>query len=311
MAAREHAQRAGVTAVLGWLGRRSGPVLLAGLFVAALMPLPAVFAQSLPLWVAGLIGVALARMEPLSASDATPRALWSALALIAFLPLSTIAFVSIWQVLALPQVYILPLIAFLAAPPISGAANLCLILGYDARVALQATVVATLATPLIAVICVAALGIDMAGSYVGLALKVTGIVLAGVLLGLWLRRTLGTSWIAANHAQFDGVSVLLMVMFLFPVFDGAIALGMARPDLALGMAALALVLNLGGHIAVRALAGRSLAPPTARAAGLCFGNRNRGLYLAILPFEPGLSLFVALYQVPMYITPLLFRRLDR
>lgn len=288
--------------MLAWLGARSGMVLLGGLILAALVPAPAVLADSLPVWVMGLIAVALARMEPLRRADIRPRAVWSAAALVAFLPLSCIAIVSVWRGLALPEVYVLPLIAFLAAPPISGAANLCLILGYDARLALVATVVATLVTPAVAVICVVALGVELETGVAALALKVSTIVGLGIAFGLLLR-SMARDWVKANGTGLDGVSVLLMVAFLFPVFDGAIALGVARPGLALGMGVLAVALNIGGHLLVRHLANR--------AAGLCFGNRNTGLYLAILPFEPGLSLFVALYQIPMYLTPLIFRRLDR
>jgi len=276
--------------------------MLAGLVVAAFLPAPAVLAQTLPLWIMGLIAVAVTRMQPLSSKHMTPRALWSALALLAFLPVSCIAVVTLWRMGGLPEVYVLPLIAFLAAPPISGAANLCLILGYDARMALLATVLGTLATPVIAVLCVVALGVELETSVAALAVRVTAIVGLGVALGLVVRRV-AQGWVSAHGTGLDGLSVLLMIAFLFPVFDGAIAMVQADPMLALGMVSLAFVLNLGGHLLVRSFA--------SRAAGLCFGNRNAGLYFAILPFEPGLSLFVALYQIPMYLTPLIFKRLDR
>lgn len=288
--------------VLAWLGARSGAVMLCGLIIAVLVPAPEVLANSLPIWVMGLIAVAVARMKPLSRASMNKSVLWRALALIALLPISCIAVVWLWRGVGLPEVYVLPLIAFLAAPPISGAANLCLILGYNARLALMATVIATLATPIIAVLCVVALGVELETNVAALALKVSTIVGGGIVLGLLLLR-FGQGWVAAHGTALDGVSALLMVAFLFPVFDGAIALGVAQPGLAVGMAGLAFTLNLGGHLLVRHFVNR--------AAGLCFGNRNTGLYLAILPFEPGLSLFVALYQIPMYLTPLLFRRLDR
>ena len=34
------------------------------------------------------------------------------------------------------------------------------------------------------------------------------------------------------------------------------------------------------------------------------GNRNVGLYYAALPYDPVMGLFTAMYQVPLYLTPL-------
>ena len=40
-----------------------------------------------------------------------------------------------------------------------------------------------------------------------------------------------------------------------------------------------------------------------------WGNRTVAIYLAALPHDPQFALFVALYQFPMYLTPLLFKPL--
>ena len=47
----------------------------------------------------------------------------------------------------------------------------------------------------------------------------------------------------------------------------------------------------------------------AGATALMWGNRNAALALAALPGNPLLALYVALYQFPMYFTPLVMRPL--
>jgi hypothetical protein len=41
------------------------------------------------------------------------------------------------------------------------------------------------------------------------------------------------------------------------------------------------------------------------------GNRNVGLYYGALPVDPIFGMFTALYQVPLYLTPLLMSRVRR
>jgi hypothetical protein len=48
---------------------------------------------------------------------------------------------------------------------------------------------------------------------------------------------------------------------------------------------------------------------TAGATALIWGNRNAALALAALPPDPLFTLYVALYQFPMYFTPLVIRPL--
>jgi len=67
--------------------------------------------------------------------------------------------------------------------------------------------------------------------------------------------------------------------------------------------ALDLGANALAYAAMRLRAGHE----TAGALGVLSGNRNVSLYLATLPPDPMLSLFVALYQLPMYATPLIGR----
>ena len=89
-------------------------------------------------------------------------------------------------------------------------------------------------------------------------------------------------------------SALAMIGFLFPLLSGTGAAIAADPVLAAGLFTLACALNFGGHLVIRAAARHVVPPETAAAAGLVFGNRNMSIVLAALPFDPVLTLFVAL-----------------
>ncbi|PJN95257.1 hypothetical protein CNY89_09530 [Amaricoccus sp. HAR-UPW-R2A-40] len=70
--------------------------------------------------------------------------------------------------------------------------------------------------------------------------------------------------------------------------------------------ALACAMNLGPNLAMR-LAFRPAGRRTAAAYGLMFGNRTIALYVAVMPHDADLTLFVALYQAPILLGPLLLR----
>ena len=53
------------------------------------------------------------------------------------------------------------------------------------------------------------------------------------------------------------------------------------------------------------------AKDTLKVMAVIAGNRNVGLYYAALPYDPVMGLFTAMYQVPLYLTPLFLGLLNR
>ena len=144
-----------------------------------------------------------------------------------------------------------------------------------------------------------------------------GIILGGgLLLALLAKKILGEDRIEANRHQLDGVSTLSMLAFLLPVFDGIGAMVMAVPILALACLGLVFGLNFGSQALVfaggrllgrfgRAASGKAMPfPEGTRSVAVVAGNRNLGLYFAALPADPLFALFVAAYQLPLYLTPM-------
>lgn len=185
--------------------------------------------------------------------------------------------------------------------------------GLDAEISLLVALVTTALVPFTAPpLALGLLGIDLAISVPGLMLRLGLVVGLPALAAVALRRLLGPARLARAGRSVDGLTVLVLVVFAFGVMDGVQARLLAEPLWVLGGMALALAGNLG----LNALTALLLWPGGVRlalAAGLLAGNRNQALFLAVLPAaaDPGVLLFFALGQVPMFLSPFLLRRAYR
>ncbi|QIE42272.1 hypothetical protein G5B39_10190 [Rhodobacteraceae bacterium SC52] len=302
----------GAMILLRWVGVHAGSVLLCGLVGVGFFPdLSAFLRPFLPMLVSLVLGLAIARMDvgSILRDFANPRKLALMLAaLVAFVPLTCLALVGVGTLLGASPETILALAVFGASPPLSSAASLALMLGYDARMTLQFGSLATLALPLLGPLTMSLVGIDVDVAVLHMAFRIAAMVAGGFAIGLGLQAILGRSRIAAHRDAFNGAATIGMLLFLFPLFDGVLGFARAEPLQAAGLLALAVMLNFGGHIAVSIGARRVADLPRARAAGLMFGNRNVSFYLAVLPLNPALGLFVAASQIPIYATPAVFGR---
>jgi len=302
---------------LTWIGARSHWVLAVGVVLATLLPSLSTFLRpALPGLVVLVLCVTTARMDlgALARRAGRPRRLMMLAAWAAALLVVTPAVVWAAAVaVGLPEAHIAALVYTFAAPPIMSSAALCLILGLDAAFALELTVVASLATPVIgpAVIKVL-LGEAVPLDAVDLAMRVAAMIAGGVVAALLLRHLTGPGRIARHGGAFDGVATLVLVLFVIPLFDGFWGVVANLPWFALAALALVLVANWGVQVAV-ALAARRGGVETglAGSAGLMWGNRNVSIYLAALPPDPLFGLYVALYQMPMLFTPLVLGRVLR
>ena len=298
--------------LLAWIGGRAQWVLAIGVISALLLPGPgAALKGTLPYLVALLFGLAMLRINlaEVAGRALAPRRLARNLALVGLMMVGSPALIWALATLAgLPEAHITALVYTGSAPPLGSAAAFCLMLGLDAAFALELTVLGSFLAPVLMPVTARLL----LGETVPLdALAMTGRL--GLLIGLATfgavigRRLIGPNRIQAHARCFDGVSSLILVLFLFPLFDGMTALIGEIPLFAAATLALAVAANLGVQLLVlpvaRAFSGRD----TAGATALAWGNRNAALALASLPPDPLFTLYVALYQFPMYFTPLVMR----
>lgn len=303
-------------AALAWVGARARWVLAVGVLLAVFLPgLSAALRPALPALVALVFCIAMARMDLglLARQAVSPRRLARTVLLTVALLVGTPML--LWALAtaagAGPGV-VSALVYTGAAPPITSAAGLCLLLGLDAVLALELTVLASLATPLVGpLVTKALLGEAVPIDTLALGLRVGGMIAAGALAALLLRRLVGPKRIAANARMFDGIGAISMLLFVIPLFDGVLTQILGDPLFAFGIFALAVAANYGSQIAMLHLARLGLLPESAGALGLAWGNRTVAIYFAALPPDPVFGLYVALYQIPMLFTPLVMGRLLR
>jgi BASS family bile acid:Na+ symporter len=203
----------------------------------------------------------------------------------------------------------LALVLQAATSPMMSSPAIATMLGLDAALVLLGMVACTALVSFSAPLFVRVFVGDIVPiSPLTLGLKLSAMLLGSALTALVIRRLAGHARIARYAEHFDGLSVILMFIFIAAVTGGVGAVLLSDPALALGLGALAFVLTLllsGATIIVFARLGR----PQAAALGLMASQRNMGLMLgaagAVLPDL--VWLYLGLAQLPIYMLPQLMK----
>jgi BASS family bile acid:Na+ symporter len=290
---------------------RRGGVLLAGcIFVGlALPPLAAMLRDTLTITVAGLMTLVLLRIDLKQVLAYLRRPLLVA-ALLAWLLIACPLIVyAIVRAMGLDGPLGAAVVIMATGCAATSSPAFARLVGLDASVSLVVAVVSTLLVPFTAPpLALGLLGIDLAISLWALMGRLALIVGLPLLASLVIRRLVAAPTLGAWSGRIDGTVVLLLVMYGIGVMDGMQAKLLAEPAWVLGGIALAFLGNFGLN-ALTALAMLPAGRSVALAAGLLSGNRNMALYLAVLPAatEPGILLFFALCQFPLFLSPFLLR----
>lgn len=298
---------------LAWAGARARWVLAIGVVTALVLPGPGtLLTGTVPFWVALLFALAMMRIDLLGVARQAlgPHRLARNMCLATgFLCLTPVLFWAAGTAAGLPESHIAVMVYTGAAPPLGSGATLCLMLGFSAALAIELTVLCSLLAPLTLPLMAQILLSSAVPLETGeLALRLAALIGVASLSALAARAVLGASWITRQAPSIDGLSAIILVIFLFPLFDGLLEKLVAEPLFALGVFSLAVLSNLGVQIALFFPLRRLVGFGRAGAGALLAGNRNAALTLAALPADPVLTLYVALYQFPMYFTPLVMRR---
>jgi len=297
-----------------WLGRYGRWVLPVGLLVGLSLPAAAEpMRAAIPWCIALLLIVACLRIDvrPSELLGAMPQVARLVVILQLLMPLLLAGL--LWLV-DCPAAWRMPAVLVAAAAPISGSPNLVSLLGEEPTLALRTLIVGTALMPLTCIPVLYVLDPSQSAASVLQAsltlLAVIGIaiVLASLIRRYWLREAT-----RQLHAQLDGIAALLLAIVVVGLMS-AIHGAWDRPKLILGTLLLAIVINIGLQCLGIVIA-RLSRQPQRITVGVISGNRNIALYLTALPgvFTEPLLLFIACYQVPMYLTPLVgglfYRRL--
>ena len=228
------------------------------------------------------------------------------------LPLAIVLCFTIAGFPAAPLALVLVLLT--AAPSVTAAPSLAIMMGHDPAPAFRLLIFGTALLPVTILpvfLLSPALG-DLAATLVS-ALKLLAAIWLTTLVAFALRRSLTPGLGQEGTQTLDGIIALMLAIIVVGLMS---ALGPTLHDtplvvvkwLAVALGA-NLGLQLGTYFTLRALGQDEMAVPGAIVAG----NRNAALFLIALPAantEP-LLIFLACYQIPMYLTPVLMARVYR
>lgn len=299
--------------ILRLIARRGRIVLVLGLLAGLASPAAA---TALRPWIGEMVALLLA----LTAFRVGPRAALSGLAgirrgltavagLQVAAPLAAFAGLSAAGLMETP--FALATVLMLSAPPVTGSPNFAIMVGADPAPAVR---ILTLGSALFPITVLPILwllpqlgGFDAAlGASLTLIVVILGAVGAGFLARALFRRDLS----AAATESLDGASALVLAVVVVGLMAAIGPLARSDPLTLLGWMAAVLALNLGLQIAAFAVLRRAGAADAAPIA-IIAGNRNIALFLIALagPVTDPLLIFIGCYQAPMYLTPLLLKRL--
>ncbi|WP_417432330.1 hypothetical protein [Kiloniella sp.] len=206
------------------------------------------------------------------------------------------------------------------APPLGSAPNLAYLLKLDGELVFNITLAGTAIIPLTAPWVIGmTLGDQMTFDQWALFQKLLITVGSSFLLAFVVRKVLGRERIKRSSTQLDGVSTLIMVLFVATAMAGVSEIIENDPFYMVLLLIVVTIANFGsqfffsiiglfirriGHL-FRSVG--SMQTESILSFSMVAGNRNLGLVAAVIPiaFLQEILPFLALYQVPIYLTPLL------
>ncbi len=208
----------------------------------------------------------------------------------------------------------LALLIMVAAPSIAGSPNMCLMMGYPAEHALRLLVVGTAILPLTAFPIFALLPELGDLSFVlqavfRLFLTIALATLAAIALRWSFLRTPSRTTLQ----NIEGLGTITLAVFVIGLMPSLSATALVNPAVALFWIALACAVNFGAQIISFLLTRTRIPAEQAAAVSLIAGNRNIAIFFVALPPEVTgpIMVFIGAYQIPMYLTPIVMRRLYR
>jgi len=303
-----------VAILLAGVARHARALLIGGLVAGIALPgLALAMKPWLPELVAALLFIAALRIGPRQALGAVRD-----------LPV-TLGFTLLYQLL-MPVVAILALAAagwihnsvamalvlMLSASPVSGGPNLTIMTGNDPAPALRLLILGTAILPLTVLAPLWLLPeLGSADQVFAAAGRLLGVITIATGAAFLVRGLLLPSPAANTVKALDGASAIGMAVIVIGLMS---AVGPAITGEPLRFAfwlVIVSIANLGLQAVVAVLLRKTRMSRDRAAYAIVAGNRNIALFLIALPPEvtDPLLLFIGCYQIPMYLTPILMRRL--
>ncbi|MEM6387615.1 MAG: hypothetical protein AAF718_15415 [Pseudomonadota bacterium] len=299
----------GLIRLFAFVGRFGRWSLIAGLVAGVTLPeLALVLKAMLPQMIFLLLLVSAFRIGPRATLGERRDVAASGLRVLIYQLAAPLLVLVVLLTLGLADTAVgIAIVLTLAAPSISGAPNFAIMMGCDPSRAMRLLILGTAVFPLTVIPVLLALpAVSALSEVVDSAIKLFAVIAVAVAGGFILRR--GTPLTTEKAQALDGVAALLLGVLVIGLMS---ALGPALKEDPLrlfGWLAFALGLNFG----LQVLAYRA-DPVRDVGVAIVAGNRNIALFLVALPpsLIDDLLLFIGCYQIPMYLTPLVMRRVMR
>ncbi len=205
----------------------------------------------------------------------------------------------------------LALVLLTAAPALSGSPHLATLLGIDPAPALRQVVVGTALLPITVIpvfLLLPELGniLDIMHASFWLIVVIFSAAFCAFIIRLTLLKEL--SVVSKNNV--DGLSTLLLAIVVIGLMTAIQDEVLTNPLNLAATLIVAIIANFGLQVSATNVLKRSSLSKNASAIGITAGNRNIALFLTALPATTtdSLLLFIACYQIPMYLTPIVLSK---
>jgi len=208
--------------------------------------------------------------------------------------------------------YVMAIVLVLAAPALSGGPNLAILLGANPVPAFRLLIVGTAMLPLTILPIfwlLPQLGDLASATYT--ALRLLAVIAMASALGLIASAVLFPTRTDHQIATMDGAMTLTLAVIVVGLMAALRPALASSPQTVLYWLALAFCLNLGLQLLTFSLLKRVGSQDECVPFSIVAGNRNVAIFLVTLSpsaAEP-LLIFLGCYQVPMYLTPIIMRRI--
>lgn len=301
---------------LAWIGRQRTRAVAALVFIGiALPPVGAFLKPYVTEAVIGVLCISFLRLD-IAALRTYLRKSWIVVAATAWTTFAIpLIFALVCKFAGLDAVYpalFLGLMLQAVTSPMMAAPAFAALMGLDATLVLVTLIASSMLTPISAPLFAAIAGLELSLSPMALGLKLLGILAGSAVIGLVLRRFLGTKVIEKHRDEIDGINILILFVFIAAVMADVGVWFLEKPMLMLGLTAIAFVvyfLLLGITYVAFLKAGSK----RAFAVGMMTSQRNMGLMLAatggVLPDITWL--YIAVGQFPIYLSPQILQPIAR
>ncbi len=296
---------------LGLAARYGRWCLVLGLLAGLLMPhWTLVVRPYLPVFIALLLFLAALRIGPRAAIGGLSDIRRTALLVLVYQCLAPLlALLVLWLFGVAGSPFALAIVLVLAAPPVTGSPNFTILMGEAPAAAMRLLLIGTAALPL-TMIPVLSFAPDLGSvaDVIRAAFRLLVVIAVTVGLAFALRGLVLQSLSDPVRDAIDGASAIALGIVVVGLMS---AVGPALTDAPtqFGLWLLfACLVNFGLQIAAFFIAPVPTVERTA--TSIVAGNRNIALFLVALPPETMLDvlLFIGCYQIPMYLTPVLMKR---